>query len=250
MYIPDANGMKVELIDHMGDDYTIVNAARVSFGKHVAAEEYHSIGYGSRQHVTTNVPVVADKDERLIKYLAEHNHIIPFAHASLQFYIKAPIFVARQLGKHQVGLAWNEISRRYVDTNVECWTTREWRERAENKKQGSKDTLVQDPHNDMAIDYVYNDAVRHAIDSYNLMLAKGVCPEQARAVLPQSMFTEWYWSGSLLAFARVCNLRLDEHAQAEVRYIAAEISLQASRLFPVCWKYLTKKEDTDGTNQS
>ena len=248
MYIPAGNGMSVELIDHMGTDYSVVNAARVSFAKHAEAADYMEIGYGKRNRVTASVPVVFDKDEKLIKYLAEHNHIIPFAHASLQFYIKAPIFVARQLGKHQVGLAWNEISRRYVDSEVEFWTTREWRERAENKKQGSKDSFIMDPVDDMAVDYIYNDAIRHAHDAYKFMLSRGVCPEQARAVLPQSMMTEWYWSGSLLAFARVVNLRLEEHAQAEVRFIASEISYEASRLFPVCWKYLTNKDTKHGSN--
>ena len=250
MYIPEADGMKVEMIDHMGDDYSVVNAARVSFGKHVAADDYDEVSYGERQRSITQVPVVAEKDEKLIKYLAEHNHNIPFAHCSLQFYIKAPIFVARQLMKHQVGLAWNEISRRYVDTNIEYWKTKHWRERASDKKQGSKESFISHPYDDMAVDFVYVDAVKHAIDAYNFMLTNGVCPEQARAVLPQSLFTEWYWSGSLLAFSRVVNLRLDDHAQAETRYIAKEISNNASKLFPVCWKYLTKKEANHGANQS
>lgn len=249
MYIPKGHGMSVEMIDHMGDDYTIVNAARVSFAKHVSAEDYVDTHYGIRQATSAVIPVVADKDEKLIKYLAEHNHIIPFAHASLQFYIKAPIFVARQLGKHQVGLAWNEISRRYVDVAVDCWNTTEWRERAINKKQGSKDTFVDD-HNATrkSVSEAYQEAIDNAIKTYDYMLSAGVCPEQARAVLPQSMFTEWYWSGSLLAFARVVNLRLDEHAQAEVRFIASEISQQASKLFPVCWKYLTQKDNKHGSN--
>ena len=249
MYIPNGNGMSVELIDHMGDDYTVVNAARVSFAKHVSAEDYNDVEYGIRQFNSVPIPVVADKDEKLIKYLAEHNHIIPFAHASLQFYIRAPIFVARQLGKHQVGLAWNEISRRYVDIGVDCWNTSEWRERAINKKQGSKDTFVDD-HNATrkTVSEAYQEAINNAIKTYEYMLSVGVCPEQARAVLPQSMFTEWYWSGSLLAFARVVNLRLDEHAQAEVRFIASEISNQVSKLFPVCWKYLTQKDNKHGSN--
>lgn len=205
--------MNVELIDHMGSDLSVVNAARVSFDK--------------------TSPALSAGDTALIAYLAEHNHWSPFAHAFLSFRIKAPIFVARQLAKHQVGLSWNEVSRRYVDSEPEFYTPDVWRKRADNVKQGSSDeavNLVWDVtvHNESALTY------------YNDLLAKGVCPEQARMVLPQSMMTDWIWSGSLHAFARVCALRLDSHTQAETRQVAQQISDLAQPLFPASWKALSK----------
>lgn len=209
--------ISVELLDKMGSDSTVVDAARVSFNKEAS-------NYTSSQN------------EKLIKYLADHNHWSPFAHCTLQFRIKAPIFVARQLQKHQVGFAWNEVSRRYVDYKPTFWSPdNQWRGRAENKKQGSADELVRD--NLEAQEY-YNDAVRYVYQTYELLLACGVCPEQARSILPQSMMTEWYWTGSLYGFARVCKLRLDPHAQAECREVAKWINDFCANQFPMSWKAL------------
>lgn len=207
------SSMPVELIDSMGSDLTVVNAARVSFGKKKTKLD--------------------KKDERLIKYLATHSHWTPFAHVSLQFHIQAPIFVARQLIKHQVGLVWNEISRRYVDTPPTFYMPEKWRGRAEDKKQGASEEEVVN-HGTQT----YETACHQAVEHYNLLIDSGVCPEQARIILPQSMMTEWYWSGSLFAFARVCNLRCKPDAQYETQLVANAIDEIAISVAPVSWKEL------------
>jgi len=226
----------VTLIDHMGDDLSVVNAARVSFGKRVEldASQYDDVEY---EGCITQIPILRDGDVKLINYLAKHNHWSPFGHTSLQFHIKAAVFVARQLVKHQVGLTWNEISRRYVDSEPEFHTPEVWRGSAENKKQGSSDEEINiNPRNDMMDDYQL--ALSRSKWTYEELLRKGVCPEQARMVLPQSMMTEWYWSGTLYAFARVCNLRCKDDAQLETQLIANKIDEQAKDIFPVSWKAL------------
>src|SRR5210317_2302334 len=154
--------MQVTLVDKMGTDLSVVNAARVSYAKSKDAFD-----------------VV--KDEKLIKYLAEHEHWSPFAHASLQFRIKAPVFVARQLVKHQVGLVWNEVSRRYVDSEPEFYTPFIWRGKPENKKQGSSED---------EIEYDISSTMQFVRETYNNLLKAGVAPELARMVLPQNMMTE------------------------------------------------------------
>jgi thymidylate synthase (FAD) len=207
--------VECSLVDHMGSDLTVVNAARVSFAK-VSNE-------------------LNDNDERLINYLATHGHWSPFAHAFLQFRIKAPIFVARQLVKHQVGLCWNEVSRRYVDDPPEFYNPTIWRGRPQNSKQGS-DGEVEDQN---SAKLILEQTHLLAYKNYNSLIAQGVAPEQARMILPQTMMTEWYWSGSLQAFARVCNQRLDDHSQEETRWIAAKIQEHALPLFPVSWMALS-----------
>ena len=208
--------MEVTLIDKMGTDLSVVNAARVSYSKTKDTFEV--------------------KDEKLIKYLAEHEHWSPFAHASLQFRIKAPIFVARQLVKHQVGLVWNEVSRRYVDFPPEIYKPDAWRGRPINSKQGSDGTVELG----QTIDHNLETTMESCLILYNTMIQKGVAPEQARMVLPQSMMTEWYWSGTLYAFARVCNLRCKPDTQKETQDVANEIDKLTGEAFPHCWKYLRK----------
>lgn len=215
--------MKVDLIDHMGSDLTVVNAARVSFDK---ASSYREDAFGWHLEL---------RDEKLLQYLAKHNHWTPFAHCAATFRVKAPLFVARQLGKHQVGLVWNEVSRRYVDSEPEFYEPREWRKRAENVKQGSSGEVVTGVSN--------GSANRWCLEVYRNMLEDGVCPEQARMVLPQSMYTEWYWTGSLAAFARVCNLRLDPHTQRETQEIAKMLGKHMERLFPKSWAVLIGGSD-------
>lgn len=215
----------VELIDYMGDDISVVNAARVSFHKE---SKWDRDEYGDYE--------LSEKDQKLIGYLARHGHWTPFAHCFLSFRIKAPIFVARQLVKHQVGLAWNEVSRRYVDDEPEFWFPKVWRKRAENVKQGSSDDVVELSKNWMG-EYP-DDLCRAALGTYNLLLKDGVAPEQARIVLPQNMMTEWIWSGSLMAFARVCKLRLDPHAQQETREIAEKIQALVPKEFEHSWRAL------------
>ena len=205
--------MKIELIDRMGTDLSVVNAARVSYAK--------------------TKEVFDDKDEKLIKYLAEHEHWSPFAHASLQFRIKAPIFVARQLVKHQVGLVWNEVSRRYVDDAPEFYVPTAWRGRPKNSKQGSDGEVNTDEE-------YYTRYLNGCKVYYHLLLNEGVAPEQARMVLPQSTMTEWYWSGTVYAFARVCNLRCKPDTQKETQEVANEIDKLAREAFPHSWKHLRK----------
>ena len=204
----------IELIDHMGTDLTVVNAARVSFGK-------------QKKEFT-------DGDEKLIKYLAKHNHWSPFGHCMLQFHIKAPVFVARQFVKHQIGLVWNEISRRYVDTEPEFCEVETWRGKPVDKKQGSDGEIEKQGSCSYSKQMVEN----NALIAYKDLLDAGVAPEQARMVLPQSLMTEWYWSGSLYAFARVCNLRCKPDAQYETRMVADEIDKQCFETFPISWKAL------------
>ena len=223
--------MKVTLIDHMGSDLSVVNAARVSFDKEskwVYCEE--SDGRDK---------ALSGADKKLISYLAKHNHWTPFGHCFASFRIKAPIFVARQLGKHQVGLVWNEVSRRYVDSEPEFYVPETWRMRAENVKQGSSEDTFEFEDDCFGTETLPPEAINEeALRLYTSMIEMGICPEQARMVLPQSMYTEWVWSGSLAAFARVCKLRLDPHTQYETQLIAAFIDSDLKALYPVSWKAL------------
>ena len=208
----------VTLEDHMGSDLSVVNAARVSFGK---------------KHTE-----MTKGDEKLIIYLAKHGHWTPFGHAMLSFHIKAPVFVARQLVKHQTGLVWNEISRRYVDDVPDFWTPEEWRGRPTDKKQGSSEETVEWLNREIRTGAAVSKACDHAVETYNRMIEAGVAPEQARMVLPQNTYTEWYWSGSLYAFARVCNLRCQPDAQLETQDVCWEIDNITKDLFPVSWPAL------------
>ena len=212
--------MKVEILDVMGSDLTVVNAARVSFASE--SEEF-----GSR-------------DKKLVRYLAAHGHWTPFAHVQVQLRIKAPVFVARQLVKHQVGLVWNEVSRRYVDFVPEFHAPEAWRKRAPDKKQGS---LNETFDNDSLLYTSYWALMSKAEDLYSFMLEKGVAPEQARMVLPQSMMTEWYWTGSLAAFARVVSQRISEDAQYECRVVAEKIDQLLVNHEPISysWSCLTNR---------
>lgn len=209
--------MSTELIDKMGSDLSVVNAARVSFAK-----EHKEL---------------QDNDPKLINYLAVHKHWTPFAHCFLSFRIKAPIFVARQLVKHQVGLAWNEVSRRYVDDEPEFWFPEVWRSKPVNAKQGSSgiNDMVT-PGGDL-VEWAYSQT-QEQLNLYNEMIGNDVAPEQARMILPQNTMTEWVWSGSLAAFARVCKLRLDPHAQQETQEIARQIYDAVPAEFQYSWKAL------------
>ena len=209
---------------HMGNDLTVCNAARVSFGKETEWDYEESDAYSFKSHLKT-------KDRKLIQYLAKHKHISPFGHCFASFHIKAPVFVARQLVKHKF-LRWNEISRRYVDSEPEFYQPTEWRGRSEDKKQGSEGVVkYEGPLGN------YNQ-----LDIYKELLRVGVCPEQARMVLPQSMMTEWYWSGSLDAFADMCKLRCAPDTQAETADVAWGIDLKMIDLFPVSWRALRENE--------
>ena len=213
--------IKATYIAHMGNDLTVANAARVSFGKTSGMEDD-----------PWGPPKLKAKDDKLIRYLAKHRHISPFGHCFASFHVKAPIFVARQLVKHKF-LRWNEISRRYVDDEPELYTPYAWRGRSADKKQGSEGVVnVGD----------WGSSGWAALKAYKDLLAHGVAPEQARMELPQSTMTEWYWSGSLDAFADMCNLRCKDDTQAETREVAWDISLKMKELFPVSWDALMQGE--------
>lgn len=218
----------VTLIDHMGSDLSVVNAARVSF--HKESDKF------------------TEKDEKLINYLAKHKHWTPFAHSFVSFRVRAPIFVARQLAKHQVGLVWNEVSRRYVQEPPDFFFPEGWRGRPEGgAKQGSSTSFVDDGIHEglfrtKSINEAYERLLDMSFDLYMDMIEHGVAPEMARIVLPQSTYTEWIWSGSLVAFTRVCKLRLDPHTQLETRIIAEKIYNECQELFPCSWKALMEVE--------
>ena len=248
--------IEVTYIDHMGSDLSVVNAARVSFGK--KSDWLPRVHEGEAKKLS-------QKDLKLIHYLAKHKHTSPFGHCFATFHVKAPIFVARQLVKHKF-LRWNEISRRYVDSEPEFYVPDEWRGRSEDKKQGSDgvveldkiDTFtgrhIKDYWHECKVDEPYEDGrffpeqsvaedvcyfqKEDALDLYNKMLKLGVCPEQARMVLPQSMMTEWFWSGSLDAIADMCQLRCLKDTQYESRVVAMQVSSHMEELFPVSWEAL------------
>lgn len=224
--------MSVKLVDHMGSDLSVVNSARVSFDKE-SEWDFEEAG-----HPASLRYFLSDKDAKLINYLAKHNHWSPFAHTSVQLRVKAPIFVARQLVKHQVGGVWNEVSRRYVDSEPEFWFPNEWRGRPENAKQGSSgvvETLHDGAHNPS---YLAKQLIEKSLYLYEEMLRSNVAPEQARMILPQNMQTEWYWTGSLMFFCRVCRERLAPGAQAETREVAEQIAEIVAPLYPVAWSAL------------
>jgi len=278
--------MDVTYIDHFGSDLSVVNAARVSFGKKSkwAEKPVWGISNETGEPYWISSGKVFPRDASLIQYLArgctsgeweklleeifykgvssahddfaihpvteeeveanyaemaelvQHirrmpTHWTPFGHTAITLHIKAPIFVARQLGKHQVGMVWNEVSRRYVTDEPEFYVPDVWRKAAENVKQGSSDEAVVSVHGPLT---------QHAaLKAYKGLLNDGVCPEQARMVLPQSMYTEWYWTGNLYGFANVFNLRTDSHTQKETQEVAKQIGEIIAPLFPVSWEALT-----------
>jgi thymidylate synthase (FAD) len=212
----------MELLDVFGNDLTVVNAARVSFAKE--STEF------------------SGADEKLIKYLAKHNHVSPFFHPQLRFRFKMPIFVAREWYRHQIGFARNEVSRRYVDSTPECWipSPDQIRERDPKLKQGSKETQVD---NADEIHQLMKTHTEVNVMLYEDLLSKGVAPEIARCILPQSMVTEFIETGSLAAYARLYKLRTDPGAQREIRRYAEMIGEIIEPLFPVSWKALTSASE-------
>ena len=208
--------MQVDLVDHMGNDLTVVNAARVSFNK--------------------QKDVFTEDDAKLISYLARNNHWTPFAHPQVTFRVHVPFFVARQLFKHKVGGVENEVSRRYVDDAPEFYYPDEWRGKAKNVKQGSAGPM--EAGDQYLVNMTYEAAMEHAVKAYKLLIKRGVAPEMARMVLPQSTYTTWIWTASLSFWARVCFQRLKDDAQRETREVVAHIDAHCKALFPVSWKAL------------
>jgi thymidylate synthase (FAD) len=219
MKVTIGNGGFVERLEVFGSDLTVVNAARVSFDKESL--------------------VMDPRDERLVSYLAKHGHNSPFFHPQVRFRIRMPIFVAREWFRHTVGFARNEVSRRYVDDEPENWIPTVLRARDANKKQGSKEEPI--ANNSERVEQIQK-YMKETVTFYNLLLADGVAPEIARAILPQAMYTEFIETASLAAYARLCGLRLDPHAQAEIREFAGAVSAAMSEAFPVSWRALMGTE--------
>lgn len=214
--------MQVEYVDHLGSDINVVNAARVSFAKEV-------------------VEFDLEKDTKLINYLTKHNHWSPLAHTAVTIRVKAPIFMARQFVKHQIGLVWNEESRRYISDEPEFYIPEVFRGKPVNAKQGSSEDVVgwlESCTDGMSPSELVYDQTAFALNAYEVLLQGGVAPEQCRMVLPQNVMTNWMWTGSLVAFARVCKLRLDSHAQKEAQELAKLIHDVIAPLYPVSWQAL------------
>ena len=229
--------------DHLGSDLTVVNAARVSFNKMSDWEgEQHWSG-------SINGKKLSERDQKLIKYLAKHKQWTPFAHPQITLRIKAPIFVRTQLFKHKVGFVENEVSRRYVSDPPVVYIPR-WRSApTDGAKQGSSGPIpISDEYNTVSRHYTY--AVQQCLISYEELINRGVAPEQARAVLPQGTYTEWWWTGSLSAFARVYHQRVDAHAQWEVQQYAKAICAIIQPLFPHSWAALTGSEAPQEATQT
>ncbi len=209
--------MSIELLDCMGDDLTVVNAARVSMHK------WHEKFEGK-------------SDTNLIRYLANHDHFTPFTHVMIQFRIKMPIFIARQWYKHQIGFSRNEVSRRYVNEPPEFFHPRVWRGRAPNVKQGSAGPLP--AHKQVEANAAWEQTMRIAEMNYETMIMMGVAPEQARMLLPQAMFTEFVETGSLYGYARLVRRRTDSHAQAEIQDYAKQVASAVELIAPASWAAL------------
>ena len=211
-FVLDGKGC-VELQDTFGSDLTVVNAARVSFAKEVTEFK--------------------EGDKKLINYLVKHNHISPFFHPQIRFRLKMPIFVAREWFRHTIGFSRNEVSRRYVDDQPEIFIPEELRARDSNKKQGSKDSSIE--NNDEMVQKI-RDFSNQSLELYNELLSKQVAPEVARGILPQNMYTEFIETASLYAYMRLCRLRLDPQAQKEIREYATLISKLLEHKFPASMK--------------
>ena len=230
----------VELMDHIGSDLTVCNAARVSFNKESEwGLDFDAIArLKSCPYDKDDVRMLKEKDEKLIRYLAKHNHWTPFAHPQITLRVKAPVSIRTQFFKHKQGFVENEISRRYVSYEPEFYSPT-WRGKpTDGAKQGSEDFITEETRTNL-YDAIYRESYETALHVYNTLIEKGIAPEQARFVLPQGMYTEWYWTGSLAAYARFYKQRKDDHAQWEIREYANAIGQIIEPYFPVSWKHLT-----------
>lgn len=226
--------MKAEYIDHMGDDLSVVNAARVSFDK-VSTWDCGCEG-SCNGDCLFEAPRLADSDDRLIKFLARHNHWTPFAHTAISLRMKAPVPIRTQCFKHKAGFVENEESRRYISSTPELFIPEFFREKPQGSiKQGSGERHPRE----VKWKTKYVRRCQDAIRTYTLMVEDGVCPEQARFILPQGCYVNWVWTGNLMAFARFYNQRTDSHAQKEIQDLATEVGRIIRPLFPVSWAALT-----------
>jgi thymidylate synthase (FAD) len=221
--------MKVELVDHMGSDLTVANAARRSFGK--GFDVFHTREMGPR---TPN----GRSDEELIEDLARDGHLLPFRHPTIELSCDAPLPMARQLGKHQVGMTWSEISRRYKVGGIEFYRLDgTWRADVKDRRQGSGGLLPD--HIQDRLNAIQHRNITHAIEDYEEALGLGAAPEQCRFLLPQSMEVFWTWTGSLLAYAHLWKLRHHKDTQLETQQFAEQVGDIMSKLYPVSWRALT-----------
>ena len=238
--------MKAEYITHMGDDLMVVNAARVSFDKE---SSFISVPSNKAFPAPLFEQRLDSADTKLIAYLAKHNHWTPFSHPQITLRETVPIFVARQRFKHMVGFTYNEVSRRYVDDEPEFFVPDVWRSRPDGSvKQGSGDVRIDEiiplrGAKPCSVSTLYAEVLDECLHLYNSMIARGIAPEQARMVLPQSMMTSYYVTGSLAAFARAYTQRIDPHAQLEIQDLAKQWDAVIAPLFPVAWKALTQTEN-------
>lgn len=215
--------MKIDYMCHMGDDLLVVNAARTSFSK----ESFK----------------LTDKDAGLIAFLARERHLLPFRHPQVTLRCKAPLFVARQLGKHQVGMSWSEESRRYIKTDPEFYWPAKWRKAADNVKQGSSDEEIKDYSSLWQFDSIEQDIdsfLDESLTFYNHLLASGLAPELARMVLPQAVEISWVWTGSLLSWVHMVKERTHPTAQRETQEFARMVEEIVAPLYPVSWEALMK----------
>ena len=240
-------GIKVELLDHMGDDLAVVDAARVSFNKksewarfncqdcgnsvqNACAEDCSCVEEGASTFKT-----LTTADQKLIKFLATHDHWTPFAHTALKFRVAAPVPIRTQCFKHKIGMVENEESRRYISTIPEIFIPEFFRAKPEGSiKQGSGD---KHPDSDFWLD-AYAKSTQEAVVLYTAMIDDGVCPEQARFILPQGAIVNWIWTGNLVSFANFYLKRTDSHAQAEVQEVAKQVGALVKEIFPVSWSAL------------
>ncbi len=236
--VEGVQGGFIQLIDKMGSDLTVCNAARVSFAKEtdweIDQEAAERLAASGSSVPASELVKLSEKDQKLLKYLAEHGHWTPFAHPQMTFRIKAPISIRTQFFKHKQGFVENEISRRYVSYTPEVYYPK-WRGKPEGgAKQGSEDFI----HLSSEHERMYIDAVRLSLETYEELVSYGVAPEQARFVLPQGVFTEWFWTGSLAAYMRFYNQRSEDHAQWEIRQYASAIVGVIKEHYPWSVKYL------------
>lgn len=217
--------ISIKFVDKMGDDFRVFEAAKATLG----GEEESGFVRGETD------------PSRLINFLAREKHITPFCHPHVTFECEAPIAIARQLGKHQVGFRWNERSMRYKDSVIDVYVPDMFRGRPDSLHSGSADIDVSGQvvfGQDMSVEGLYRDAVAEALDSYTKLVGAGLAPEQARFVLPQGMITRWIWTGSLYGWYEVWRQRSSEHAQYEARLFASQLDTSMSSLFPIAWEAL------------
>lgn len=232
--------MKVELVDHMGSDLSVVNAARVSFAKQSDWDQRYFCDVDEYNNPVYSKEVLVPEDAKLIKYLAKHNHWTPFAHTAISLRVGAPVPIRTQCFKHKAGFVENEESRRYIGDEPELYIPPYFRKAPENgAKQGSVD---EEAFWSVMYKANYIEVCSAAINLYKAMIKDHIAPEQARFVLPQGVIVNWIWTGNLASYARFYNLRTDPHAQKEVGEIAYAIGNIMQDLYPVSWKALTKGE--------